>query len=83
MPCCRLLTFFKTLFFKNSFRNTTRGSKGLDPDQDRCFVIPGLGSNCLQRLSAGNKSLLGRSKTCLKRPLKKKAKNWFSRPIIA
>ena len=23
------------------------------------------------------------SKTCLKRPLKKKTKNWFSRPIIA
>ena len=23
------------------------------------------------------------SKTCLKRPLKKKTKNWFSRPLIA
>ena len=23
------------------------------------------------------------SKTCLKQPLKKKTKNWFSRPIIA
>ena len=48
MPCCHLLTFSKTLFFKNSFRNTTRGSNELDPDQDRCFVIPDLGSNCLQ-----------------------------------
>ena len=25
-------------------------SNGLDPDQDRHFVGPGLGSNCLQRL---------------------------------
>ena len=48
MPCCHLLTFSKTLFFKNSFKNTTRGSNELDPDQDRCFVIPDLGSNCLQ-----------------------------------
>ena len=28
----------------------------MDPDQDQCFVIPDLGPNCLQRLSAGNKS---------------------------
>ena len=27
--------------------------------------------------------LLDYSKPCLKRPLKKKTKNWFSRPIIA
>ena len=60
MPCYRLLTFPKKKFPKNSFRNTTRGSNGFDPDQDGCFVIPDLGLNCLQRLSAGNKSLLGR-----------------------
>ena len=31
-------------------------SNGLDPDKDRHFVDPYLGSNCLQRLSADNKS---------------------------
>ena len=35
-------------------------SKGLDPDQDRRFVGPDLGSKCLQRLSADNKSHLAR-----------------------
>ena len=39
--CCRLWTFF------NSSRNTIRLSNSLDPDQ---------GSNCLQRLSADDKS---------------------------
>ena len=29
-------------------------SNSLDPDQARCFVRPGLGQNCLQRLSADN-----------------------------
>ena len=32
------------------------GFKGLDPDQAGHFVGPDLGPNCLQRLSAGNKS---------------------------
>ena len=31
----------------NSFRNTFRVSNCLDPDQDRCFVGPDLGTNCL------------------------------------
>ena len=31
-------------------------SKGLDQDQDRHFVGPDLDQNCLQRLSADNKS---------------------------
>ena len=31
-------------------------SNGLDPDQDRHSVGPVLGPNCLQRLSADNKS---------------------------
>ena len=33
-------------------------SNSLDPDQDRQFVSPDLGPNCLQRLSADNKSRL-------------------------
>ena len=33
-----------------------RASNDLDPDQDRHFVGPGLGSDCLQRLSADDKS---------------------------
>ena len=39
---------------KNSFSNTIRVSNGLDPDQDRHFVTPDLGSNCLQRLLENN-----------------------------
>ena len=45
-------------FSKNSFRNTIRVSNSLDPDQDRHFVYPDLGPNCLQRISADDKSLL-------------------------
>ena len=33
-----------------------RVSNGLDPDQDLYCVHPDLDPNCLQRLSAGNKS---------------------------
>ena len=33
-------------------------SNSLDPDQDRHFVGPDLDLNCLQRLSAYDKSLL-------------------------
>ena len=37
---CRLLTFIsKLLFLKISFRNTVRVSNGLDPNQDRRFVL--------------------------------------------
>ena len=53
---CRLLTFLKINFLKNSFRNTIRVSNSLNPDQDRHFVGPDLGPNCLQRLSADDKS---------------------------
>ena len=35
-------------------------SNGLDLDQDRHSVHPDLGPNCLQRLSAGDKSSLAR-----------------------
>ena len=31
-------------------------SNSLDPDQAQCFVGPDLGPNCLQRLSADDKS---------------------------
>ena len=53
---CRLLTFFKLTFSKNSSRNTIRVSNTLDPDQDRHTVGPVLGLNCLQRLSAEDNS---------------------------
>ena len=49
---CRLLTFFKSNF---SQKRCTGVSNSLDPDQDRHFVGPDLGSNCLQRLSADYK----------------------------
>ena len=52
--CCHLLTFFfKFSSSKNSFRNTIRVSNSLNPG---CELVP----NCLQRLSADNKSLLSR-----------------------
>ena len=41
---------------KVSFRNTIRVSDSLDPGQDRHSVGPDLGPNCLQRLSADDKS---------------------------
>ena len=44
--------FSKCTFSKNSFRNTISESNCLDPDQDS----PDLGPNCLQRLSADDKS---------------------------
>ena len=54
--------FFSKLLIKKSFRdtirvfrNTIRVSNGLDPDQDRHFVGPDLGPNCLQRSSADDK----------------------------
>ena len=40
--CSCLLTFFKIIFSKNSFRNTIRESSHLDPDQDLHFVGPNL-----------------------------------------
>ena len=49
--------FFSNLTFsKNSFRNTIRLSNRLDPDQDRQNVGPDLGTNCLHKLSADDKS---------------------------
>ena len=45
------LTFQKILSEKLS-----RVSNGLDPDQERHCVGPDLGLNCLQRLSANDKS---------------------------
>ena len=48
--------FFKINFFKKSFRTTIRVSNSLDPDQDRRSVGSDPGSNCLQMLSADDKS---------------------------
>ena len=44
------------IFTKNSFRNTNRVPKGLDLDLDPCVVGLDLDPNCLQRLSADDKS---------------------------
>ena len=54
--CCRLLTFFKVNFFAKKQQNTIRVSNDLDPDQDRHNVGPDLDPNCLQMLSADQKS---------------------------
>ena len=63
--CCCLLgnsacfllfsDFFSILrFFENYFRNKTRVSNSLDPDQTQHFVRPDLGPKCLQRLATDN-----------------------------
>ena len=51
------ITFSKKKIIKKSFRYTIRVSNGLDRDQDQCSVGPDLDLNCLQRLSADNKSV--------------------------
>ena len=53
---CDFFFFFKLTFSKKTFRNTISVSDSLDPDQARHFVGPDLGPNCLQRLSADDKS---------------------------
>ena len=50
---CRIEHFECWIFFNN-----IRVSNSLDPDQARHFVGPDLGPNCLQRLSADDKSAL-------------------------
>ena len=53
-----ILNLILNYFFpKVSFKNTFRVSHSLNIDQDQRYVGPGLGSNCLQRLSADNKSV--------------------------
>ena len=49
--------FFLSDFFYHGlklFRNTIRVSNSLDPNHALHFVVPDLGSNCLQKLSADN-----------------------------
>ena len=53
---------FTLTFSKDSFRDTITVSNGLDPDQARHFVGPDLSPNCLQRLSADDKSRHWREK---------------------
>ena len=52
---CFLLSFFQKLL-KHLFKNTIRVSNGFNQDQNRCSVSPDLGPNCLQGLSADDKS---------------------------
>ena len=52
---CRLLIFFQSQLFEK----TISGINSLDPDQDRGFVGPDLGPNCLQKLPADD--------TCMQR----------------
>ena len=48
--------FSKVTFAKKKFRTTIRVSNSLDSDQARRFVVSELGSNCLQMLSADDRS---------------------------
>ena len=63
--------FFQNLAFSNySFRNTTRVSNSLNPDQDRHSVCPDPGPNCLQRFLqksplAWNKLIANSLKACV------------------
>ena len=57
--CCCLQTFFfkiKINRFEKFFQEHYQSVKMLDPDQDQLNVGPDLGPNCLQRLSADDKS---------------------------
>ena len=56
MLFCRGLIFFKINVFekKSSGIPSLRVSKSLDPDQVRHSVVPDLGPNCLQMLSAND-----------------------------
>ena len=47
--------FSKLTFSKNYFKNTIRVTKSLYSDQDRDYVGPDLGPNCLHGLSADDK----------------------------
>ena len=58
--CCAIFYFLDTEFF-----STIRVSNRLDPDQTRHFIGPDLGPNCLQRLSADNKSCPWRAKSLI------------------
>ena len=44
--------------FSKIFRNTIKVSNSLDSDQAGRFVIPGLGPNCLQKATLGDKKLM-------------------------
>ena len=55
IPSHFIIAPYFTLWMMDFF-NTIRQSNSLDPDQARHFVGPDLGPNCLQRLSADNKS---------------------------
>ena len=49
--------FSKLVFvLKNAFNNSINMSNSFDSDQDSHSAGPDLGLNCLQKLSAGNKS---------------------------
>ena len=48
--------FNQNYLFQKKNSGTLTVSNGLDPDQDRRFVGRDLGPNCLQRLSADEKS---------------------------
>ena len=53
--------FLKIISGIHSVRNTFRVSNSLDTGQDRRFVGPDLGPNCLQRLSADERVLIASS----------------------
>ena len=54
MLFCRLLIFFKNKCFEKFFQeyHQSVNLNSLDPDQTQYFVMPDLGPNCLQKLSA-------------------------------
>ena len=58
MHPCRLLIFSKSTFSKTSLSTINDVSNSLGSDQSRRFVGTDLRPNCLQKLSAGDTSLL-------------------------
>ena len=50
------MVVFKINFLQKIFQEHYESVNGLDPDQDRCSVSPDLVPNCLQRLSADDRT---------------------------
>ena len=55
IPSHFIIVPYLTLILTDFF-NTIRVSNSLDPDQAQNFIVPDLGPNCMQLLSADDKS---------------------------
>ena len=73
------MIFLSSEFRTNSFKNTIRVSRSLEPDLARRLCRYNPSPNCLQRSSADDagRKRIKYSKTCVKQPLSKRPKIGF------